>query len=361
MNIVSENLFLTVEQRWEAVSRRDPRADGAFFTAVKTTGIFCRPTCASRTPRRENVLFFENWQDAENAGFRPCKRCQPKNNPGENAQQSAVLAACALIEKAETQPSLESLASAVALSPFHFQRVFKKIVGVSPKQYFLEKRSSRIRENLQQDGRVTDAIYNSGYGSNSRFYSQAMDTLGMSPTNYRKGAEGMQIAYTVSYSYLGWVLVAATTAGVCAIEFGDAPEALEKRVVQRFPGAVLTKGDAVFSKWVADILAYLDSPDRGLDLPIDVQGTAFQRRVWMALKAIPCGTTVSYADLAVKIGNPKAVRAVAHACATNQVAVVIPCHRVVRSDGGLGGYRWGLERKRQLLEHEASLSAGQKS
>jgi AraC family transcriptional regulator of adaptative response/methylated-DNA-[protein]-cysteine methyltransferase len=357
MNTVLENCFLTEDQRWDAVNRRDALADRVFFFAVKTTGVYCRPSCASRPPRRENVLFFESWQEAENAGFRACKRCQPKNNPGETAQQSAILTACEILAQAETQPTLESLASAVGLSPFYFQRLFKKIVGVTPKQYFLEKRSSRIRGYLQQDERVTDAIYHSGYGSNSRFYSQAVNTLGMRPMDYHRGAEGMQIAYAVSQSYLGWVLVAATATGVCAIEFGDAPEALEKRVTQRFPGAVLTQGDAAFSKWVAGILAFLDSPSQGLDLPLDIQGTAFQHRVWMALKAIPCGSTLSYADLAVKIGSPKAVRAVAHACATNRIAVAIPCHRVLRSDGSLGGYRWGVDRKRKLLERESDSSS----
>jgi AraC family transcriptional regulator of adaptative response/methylated-DNA-[protein]-cysteine methyltransferase len=344
--------FNTTDQRWDALVARDQAAERAFFYGVKTTGVFCRPTCASRLPRRENVLFFETTQQAEQAGFRPCKRCRPTDPPEDNLHEQTIIAACKTIEEAENRPSLEDLAAAAGLSPFYFQRLFKKIVGVTPKQYFQEKRSSRVRENLREKERVTDAIYESGYASNSQFYSQAAGALGMKPSEYKQGGKGLPIAYALSQSYLGWVLVAATPTGICAIDFGEQPETLEIRLRQRFPEASLKKDEAAFAGWVAEVLSFLESPGRGLNLPLDIQGTAFQRQVWSALSSIPSGVTASYADIAVKIGSPTAVRAVAQACAANRIAVAIPCHRVIRSDGGLGGYRWGLERKRALLERE---------
>jgi AraC family transcriptional regulator, regulatory protein of adaptative response / methylated-DNA-[protein]-cysteine methyltransferase len=344
--------YITGEQRWQAFASRDKQADGQFFIGVKTTGIFCRVLCPARLPKRENIRFFDTWQEAEAAGFRTCKRCHPKELEPETPHRSAVIHACEILDSAETQPTLEALAKMAGLSPFHFQRVFKGIVGVSPKQYYMEKRSSRIRQNLQQTSRVTDAIYDAGFGSSARFYSQAGDTLGMKPSDFQKGGDGMEISFAISPSYLGLVLVAATVTGVCLIIFGDQPEVLEEELYRRFPKAHLKDADATFKEWVNQVISYLQHPGRDLNLPLDIQGTAFQRRVWAALREIPTGSTASYSEVASRIGNPKAVRAVANACAANHLAVAIPCHRVVRLNGGLGGYHWGLERKHALLEHE---------
>jgi AraC family transcriptional regulator of adaptative response/methylated-DNA-[protein]-cysteine methyltransferase len=338
--------------RWQVLVERDQQAGGGFYYAVKTTGIYCRPTCKSRLPLRENVVFFDTWQEAETAGYRPCKRCRPQDAAENAAHHKSVIDACRMIDESETVPSLENLARTAGLSPFHFQRVFKKVVGITPKQYFMQKRSNKMKNSLEQNRRVLDGIYDAGFGSTSPFYRQATGSLGMKPSDFKKGAAGIAITYSVSQSYLGWVLVAATDVGICAIEFGECPKMLEERLLQRFPQANCNKGDTVFASLVTEVLSYLELPDKDFNLPLDIMGTAFQRRVWMALREIPSGSIVSYADLAKKIGKPSAVRAVANACAANKIAAVIPCHRVVRSDGGLGGYRWGIERKRKLLERE---------
>lgn len=342
----------TEEERWQAFSSRDNQADGQFFIGVKTTGIFCRVLCPARLPKRENILFYDTWQEAAAAGFRACKRCHPTELEPETPHRSAIIRACKILDSAENQPTLVTLAKTAGLSSFHFQRVFKGIVGVTPKQYYMEKRSSRIRQNLQQTNRVTDAIYDAGFGSSARFYSQASDTLGMKPSDFQKGGDGMEISFAISPSYLGLVLVAATATGICLIIFGDRPEVMEKELNRRFPKAHLKDANSTFKDWVNQIISYLQHPGRDLNLPLDIQGTAFQRRVWAALREIPAGSTASYSEVANRIGNPKAVRAVASACAANNLAVAIPCHRVVHSNGGLGGYHWGLERKRALLEHE---------
>lgn len=355
MKPISGNDKSTDDRRWKALVTRDPLTSDAFFYGVTTTGVFCRPTCSSRIPLRKNVRFFETTLDAEQAGFRPCKRCNPTATTESDAHQDAIIRACAIMDKAENQPSLENLAGAVGLSPYYFQRVFKKMVGITPKQYFQEKRAERIRSALQQKETITDTIYHAGYGSSSRFYTQATETLGMMPSDYKKGGGGLTLSYAIHPFYLGWVLVAATDRGICAIDIGDTAEELDQRLKQRFPNASLTRGEVTFSQWVAEVLSYLESPDRQLNLPLDIQGTAFQRRVWMALRSIPCGSTASYAEVAAQIGKPKAVRAVAHACASNQLAVAIPCHRALRSDGTLGGYRWGLDRKRKLLDRESEI------
>jgi AraC family transcriptional regulator, regulatory protein of adaptative response / methylated-DNA-[protein]-cysteine methyltransferase len=348
--------YRSEEERWQAFSTRDRAADGHFFIGVKTTGIFCRVMCPARLPKRENILFFDTWQEAEAAGFRACKRCHPKEENGAQAHIQAVIDACQVLEQAETAPTLESLALTAGLSPFHFQRVFKKLIGISPKQYYMEKRSQRLRENLPGAGRVTDAIYDAGFNSSARFYSQAGETLGMSASTFRKGGRGMEISYTVQPSALGLMLVAATEAGVCLICFGDDPSELEKEVQRRFPHARVVESEPSFGDWVGRVASYVKNPGGSLDLPLDIQGTAFQRRVWAALREIPAGETETYSQVAARIGNPKAVRAVANACADNNLAVAIPCHRVVRTDGGLGGYRWGLKRKRALLEQEKLLA-----
>jgi AraC family transcriptional regulator of adaptative response/methylated-DNA-[protein]-cysteine methyltransferase len=342
----------TEDRYWKALVDRDAGFDGQFFYAVKSTGVYCRPGCKSRQPRRENVLFFETAQAAENAGYRPCKRCSPAGKHPDHERSAAIIEACAIIDQADQPPGLQDLAQAVGLSPYYFQRLFKRIVGISPKDYFEEKRAGRMRANLQNGQPISEAIYDSGFGSNSRLYSQAGDILGMAPSVYRKGGDGLRLRFSVVTTHLGWVLVAASERGICAIDFGESPAALEETLARRFPAATITKDDVDFASWVRKVTAFLESPRTGLDLPLDIQGTAFQRRVWQALKSIPFGSTTSYAEIAVKIGKPKAVRAVAQACAANKIAVAIPCHRVVRSNGDLGGYRWGRERKRKILAME---------
>jgi len=341
------------ETRWNAVVQRDRQADGAFVYGVATTGIYCRPGCPSKLPNRENVRFFDTWEEAERAGFRPCKRCSPSASRPPAPHLEIIRRACRLIEDADEPPTLQALADTVGLSPAYFHRRFKEIVGVTPKQYAVQQRINRMQGTLQASPTVTEAIYASGFASSSRFYADATQTLGMHPSDYRNKGAGIQIRFATVPCYLGWLLVAATAKGICAIIFADTPEDLEKSLQARFPKAEFTKGDSEFTTWVAQVLDFLESPQEGLHLPLDIQGTAFQRRVWAALQEIPVGETASYSDIAARIGNPKASRAVAQACAANPVAVAIPCHRVVRRDGSLGGYRWGKERKRLLLEQEA--------
>jgi len=356
VEIEQNHRYDTFEKRWVAVREKDPDADGQFFFAVKTTRIYCQPTCASRLPNPANVDFFLTAQAAEAAGFRPCKRCRPDQPPERSEQAERIVQACAIIAQADTCPSLQTLAQSVGLSPFYFQRLFHRLVGLTPKQYFAQKRAERVRAALSNGETVTEALYNAGYGSSAQFYSQAAGTLGMKPGQYRNGGQGTEIRYAIQPCFLGWVLIAATQTGLCAIEFGDHPEDLEQALKERFPGADYLGEDPVFTGWVKDVLTFLEQPDRGLNLPLDIQGTAFQRKVWMALQAIPSGARVSYTEIARRIGQPKATRAVAQACARNRLAVAIPCHRVVRENGGLGGYRWGIDRKRQLLERERERS-----
>lgn len=340
----------TSEVCWQAVVGRNKQADGSFVYAVRTTGVYCRPSCASRQPNRGNVAFFAGAAEAEHAGFRPCKRCQPHVAASLNRHIEAIAQACTIIEQAEATPKLDALAEAVNLSPYHFHRLFKQTIGVTPRQYALNKQMHRVQERLQQDGTVTEAIFNAGFASSSSFYERT-EALGMAPSTYRKGAQGEHIHYAIASSSLGWVLVAATERGICTIDFADEPAPLHERLHARFSQAALT-GDPAFADWVAQVVAFVEVPQRGLDLPLDIQGTAFQQRVWSALRAIPVGTTASYTEIAQQIGSPTAARAVATACAANTLAVAVPCHRVVRGDGGLSGYRWGIERKRALLEQE---------
>lgn len=354
MEKTGAKVFLSDDDRWEALRKRDLRAYGAFVYGVLTTGVYCRPACASRLPNRENVRFFGNSRDAEQAGFRPCRRCRPEAPEGEQPPVRTVLEACKRIDEAAEPPSLKELATAACLSVFHFQRLFKKIVGVTPKQYAIEKRANRIRERLTKGATVTEAMYDAGFGSSSRFYEKATSTLGMKPTTYKNGAQDVLIRFAVVPCFLGLVLVAATERGICAIDFGDTAKSLEENLRRRFPKAVFQDPDPQFAATIGEVLAFLENPRPGrLGLPLDVQGTAFQRRVWLTLQQIPAGDTVSYAEVASRVGKPKAARATARACAANPLAVAIPCHRVVRGDGQLGGYRWGLERKRVLLERES--------
>ncbi len=341
---------------WEAVKRRDRTADGAFWDSVRTTGVYCRPSCGARLPRRENVAFHASPAAAESAGFRPCKRCRPTEVAPAERQAQSVAQACRLIERAEEMPSLAVLAARAGMSRFHFHRVFKAVTGVTPKAYAHAHRARRVRAGLAEDaaGSVTAAIYDAGFNSSSRFYAAAPALLGMTPKRFRAGGEGAAIRFAVGQCSLGSILVAATERGICAISLGDDPEMLLRDLQDRFPRAQFIGGDAAFERLVAQVVGFVEAPAQGLDLPLDVRGTAFQQKVWQALKKIPPGSTASYTEIARRIGRPQAVRAVAAACASNAIAVAIPCHRVVRVDGNLAGYRWGIARKRALLSREAT-------
>ncbi len=342
------------EERWQAVKRRDPAFDGKFLFAVRTTGIYCRPSCASRPAKRENVSFFETGAAAERAGYRACKRCRPDKLGAPDPQLEAVKRACARIEQAEEAPKLAELAASAGLSPYHFHRVFKAITGVTPKAYAAQTRAGRAADGLRTAETVTDAIYDAGFNSSSRFYESTDARLGMTPGAVRRGGAGAVIRFAVGQASLGAVLVAATDKGVCAILLGDDPEALVRDLQDRFPRADFEGGDAEFERMVAQVVGLVEAPGQRLDLPLDIRGTAFQEQVWQALRAIPPGRTATYAEIARAVGRPKAVRAVASACAANPLAVAIPCHRVVRTDGDVSGYRWGVERKRALIAREAA-------
>ena len=341
------------QARWAAVVARDSRADDQFFYSVRTTGVYCRPSCAARLARRENVAFHLSTAAATAAGFRPCKRCQPDQLPRAVRHAALVASACRLLDSAEQTPDLSALAAGAGLSVFHFHRVFKNIAGVTPKAYGDARRAARVRCGLEAGDSVTQVVYDAGFNSNGRFYEAAPRTLGMRPARFRAGGRGETIRFAVGQCSLGAILVAATARGICTIELGDDPAQLLHDFEARFSAATLAGGDAEFEHWVAQVVGFVEQPSLGLDLPLDLRGTVFQARVWQALCAIPAGHTASYADVAARIGAPRAMRAVAQACAANPVAVAIPCHRVVRHDGGLSGYRWGVERKRALLEREA--------
>src|ERR1700728_2033622 len=342
------------EERWQAVKRRDPAFDGKFLFAVGTTGIYCRPSCASRPAKRENVSFFPTGSEAEKAGYRACKRWRPVTLGAPDPQIEAVSHACARIEQAEEAPKLAELAAGAGLSPYHFHRVFKAITGVTPKAYAAETRARRAADKLRTAETVTEAIYDAGFNSSSRFYESTEARLGMTPSAVRRGGAGARIRFAVGQASLGAVLVAATDRGVCAILLGDDPEALVRDLQDRFPHAEFEGGDPGFERMVAEVVGLVEAPGQRLDLPLDIRGTAFQQRVWAALSAIPSGKTATYGEIARAIGQPKAVRAVAQACGANPLAIAIPCHRVVRSDGDLSRYRWGVERKRKLIDREAA-------
>ncbi|HVV42747.1 MAG TPA: bifunctional DNA-binding transcriptional regulator/O6-methylguanine-DNA methyltransferase Ada [Nitrobacter sp.] len=346
--------FTTDEQRYAAIRRHDPAAEGAFFTCVKTTGIYCQPTCTARLPKRENVRFAATRAEAEALGFRACKRCRPDLPPAADRKATAVAAAVRLIEGSEEMPSLADLAAASGMSPFHFHRSFKAATGVTPRAYAAQRRSERVRGELVRRETVTEAIYGAGFNSNGRFYARSTEMLGMTPKRFRAGGAGETIRFALGQCSLGGLLVAATEKGIASIMLGDDPDALLRELQDRFPKARLVGGDAAFEQWVAKVVGLVEAPQVGLDLPLDIRGTAFQQRVWEALRKIPAGSTATYAEIAEAIGAPKAVRAVAQACGANPVAVAIPCHRVVRSDGALSGYHWGVARKRALLDREAS-------
>jgi len=342
-----------LDPRWQTVLRRDKEADGTFVYAVRSTGVYCRPSCASRRANPENVSFFPSPEAAEAQGFRPCLRCHPRGQSPAEASAALIAAACRMIEESEEMPTTEALARRIGLSPFHFHRQFKALTGMTPRGYGAAHRGGRLREALAAGASVTAAIQEAGFGSASRFYEAADSVIGMSPSAFRKGGAEAEIRFALAQCSLGAILVASTEKGLCAISLGDEPEPLLIELQNRFPQARLIGGDAAFEALVARVVAFVEAPGTGLDLPLDIRGTVFQQRVWQALRDIRAGETVSYAELAARIGDPKAVRAVAGACAANTLAVAIPCHRVVRSDGAISGYRWGIARKREILDREA--------
>ncbi|NRF65733.1 bifunctional DNA-binding transcriptional regulator/O6-methylguanine-DNA methyltransferase Ada [Aquincola sp. S2] len=359
LNPRAAELAAVVERdpRWAAVRSRDAAADGRFVYSVRTTGVYCRPSCPARAARPENIAFHADPSAAEAAGFRPCKRCRP-DGVSIAAQQAAIIAAlCRHIEASEQAPTLDALAARAGWSPYHLHRVFKAITGLTPRAYAAAQRAGRMRQQLQSGARVTDALYDAGYGSGGHFYAEADRQLGMTPGRYRAGGADSVIRFALGECSLGAILVAQSERGICAITLGDDPDTLLRELQDHFPRARLIGGDRAFETLVARVVGFVEAPRLGLDLPLDVRGTAFQQRVWQALRDIPAGRTASYAEIAERIGAPKAVRAVAQACAANALAVAIPCHRVVRRDGALSGYRWGVERKQALLEREGSAAA----
>jgi AraC family transcriptional regulator of adaptative response/methylated-DNA-[protein]-cysteine methyltransferase len=347
------NMATTVENKWwNAVLARDSGHDGEFFFAVTSTGVYCRPSCPAKRPRRENVAFFRRPEDAEKAGFRACLRCRPKS-ASRNPQADVVKKICRYIEQHLDEPvTLEHLGSAFGMSPFHLQRTFKKAVGITPRAYADSCRMKLLKQNLQTGKSVTHSLYDAGYSSSSRLYERTASQLGMTPDKYRRGAVAAAIRYTFADSPLGRMLVAATDKGICAIQFADTDGELTEGLKREFPFAVRKRDDESMQSWTKTLLGQMEGHKLNASLPLDIQATAFQRRVWTHLQSLPFGTTQSYAKVAKEIGQPTAARAVARACATNPVAVAIPCHRVVREDGGMGGYRWGIQRKESLLQLE---------
>ncbi|MFN4281163.1 MAG: bifunctional DNA-binding transcriptional regulator/O6-methylguanine-DNA methyltransferase Ada [Alphaproteobacteria bacterium] len=345
------------DPRWRAVRTRDAAADGRFFYSVKTTGVYCRPSCASRAANPKNVRFHATAAAAEAAGFRPCKRCKPDEAPAAAKRSASIARACRSIARAvaagEPPPNLDALASAAKLSRYHFHRLFKAETGVTPRDYAAATRAERLRAALPAAASVTAALYDAGFNASSRFYEQADGLIGMTPSAYRQGGKDADIAFAIGRCSLGALLVAVTARGVCAIALGDDAAELERELRARFPKARLAPGGKSLARRLAQIVRLIEQPSRGLDLPLDVRGTAFQQRVWRALRDIPPGESASYAEIAKRIGAPKAARAVGSACGANAIAVVIPCHRAVRLDGSLSDYRWGVARKRALLEREA--------
>jgi AraC family transcriptional regulator of adaptative response/methylated-DNA-[protein]-cysteine methyltransferase len=352
MDRVSKEEWQDERRRWAAVQNRDLRADQMFVFAVRSTGIYCRPSCPARRPKRENVIFYSSAEAAEKAGFRPCRRCRPRELSTTAAIARRV---CAIIEdRLPEQMDLEALGLEVGMSPFHLQRVFKRALGISPRDYADVCRFGNLKRNLKQHSSVTDALYAAGYGSSSRAYERTGSRLGMTPGRYRRGGERTRIHYAVVGCALGRLLVAATEKGLCAVSIGDRDSELEGALRAEFPSAEIRPDLKKLKAWTRALRQHVRDTRRRLDLPLDVQATAFQWRVWKALREIPCGQTRSYSEVARSISKPKAVRAVARACAANPVALLTPCHRVVRQDGTLGGYRWGPKRKRALLEQEST-------
>ena len=340
------------DARWPAVLARRTDCDGQFWYGVRTTGVYCRPSCGARTPRPENVSFHTTQAAAVAAGFRPCRRCRPERSSLADLHASLITAACRLLDEPEANESLTEVARKLGLSPFHFQRLFKSALGLSPRAYAEARRLSRLGTGLRSASSVAAAMFDAGFGSSSRAYALSAKSLGMAPTTYRAGAPGLRLSFATGRCALGVVLVARSPRGLCAILLGDDAATLEAELAARFPRAERVAEDEALTEALAQVIAMMAEPQRSLDLPLDIQGTAFQQRVWDALRRIPAGETRSYAQVARDIDRPGAERAVANACGANPLAVAIPCHRVVRTDGGLGGYRWGIARKQALLEEE---------
>jgi AraC family transcriptional regulator, regulatory protein of adaptative response / methylated-DNA-[protein]-cysteine methyltransferase len=360
MNAARSNnnaLPVAEDPRWARVVARDKSADGYFWYSVLTTGVYCRPPCPSRTASPKNVQLHDTLESARATGFRPCKRCNPEGLSLETEKAGLVAKACRIIEESEEEPSLEELAKAVGRSTSYFHRVFKATTGLTPKDYSSAHRAKRVRDGLASGSTVTEAIYDAGYNSSGRFYEKSTGMLGMTPSQYRSGGADEEIKFAVGQTTLGAILVASSKRGVASILLGNDPDELVRNLQDRFPKARLIGADRDYEALVAQVVGFVESPKVGLDLPLDVRGTAFQQRVWQALREIPAGATVSYAEIARRIGSPKAVRAVAGACFANNLAVAIPCHRVIRHDGALSGYAWGVDRKRVLLVREATQAA----
>lgn len=347
------------DERWIAVMNR--KRDEGFVYAVRSTGIYCRPSCPSRRPQRRHVVFFDKAQTAEQNGFRACRRCRPKSETGADPAQDLAKRACAYIDsRVDGPPSLAELGAALGQSPFHVQRTFKRVMGISPRAYADARRMARLKARLKDGDSIAGALYEVGYGSSSRLYEQAGTQLGMTPGAYRKGGAGANIAYTIVPSALGRLLVAATARGVAYVALGDRDAPLTSLLRREYPAARLTRDDAALGSYVRPLLTYLAGREAALDLPVDVRATAFQRKVWEALRAIPAGETRTYKEIARSIGAPKAMRAVGSACARNPVSLIVPCHRAIREDGALGGYAWGLKRKEKLLAGEQKRAQGRR-
>ncbi len=345
------------DPRWARIVARDKTADGHLWYSVSTTGVYCRPSCPSRVANPKNVQLHDSLESAKATGFRPCKRCNPDGPPIEAENAALVAKACRIIEESEEEPSLETLAAAVGRSASYFHRMFKATTGLTPKDYAAAHRARKVRQELTSGGSVTEAIYDAGFNSSGRFYEKSNDMLGMTPSQYRAGGMNEEIKFAVGQTSLGAILVASSKKGVAAILLGDDPDELLRNLQDRFPRAHLVGADRDYEALVARVVGFVEAPRIGLDLPLDIRGTAFQQRVWQALREIPAGATVAYAEIARRVGAPKAVRAVAGACAANNLAVAIPCHRVIRNDGSLSGYAWGVERKRALIDREISPDA----
>ena len=344
--------MLNEQECWTALIGRDRGVDGVFVYAVRTTGIYCRPGCGSRPPRRDNVAFYPTPAAAEAAGFRACKRCRPNEGSMAERHVAAVGRSCALIRASDTLPNLDELASAAGISRFHFHRVFKQVTGATPREWGKAHRLDRFADRLDAGAPVADAVYAAGFGASSRAYAAAANGLGMTPGARRRGAGGETICYAVVSTWLGWALVAATARGICMTALGDDRAALGVELRRRFPAAELIAADDALAGWAERVVRFITRPSEQLDLPLDIRGTAFQAQVWRALQKIPPGRTATYSEIAAALGRPTAVRAVAQACASNKLAVLVPCHRVVRRDGDISGYRWGVERKRALIARE---------
>lgn len=352
MSSLENSPFSTDAAKWEAVCRRDPAADGVFFYSVRTTGVYCRPSCGARLARLEHVAFFLTASHAERAGFRPCRRCLPHLPPRSEREASMVAEACRFIESSEEIPGLAEMSAHAGVSPHHFHRIFKRVTGVTPKSYAAAHRQAVVQKGLGRGVGITEAMYGAGFNSSARFYETAPEMFGMTPSAYRKGGEGETVWHAEGRCSLGCVLVAATKRGVCAILLGEDSQTLLADLKARFAKATIVDAEPSFGIWVDAVVRFVDDPAAGFGLPLDIRGTAFQRRVWEALRSIPPGKTVTYSELAKQLGNPRAVRAVAGACGANSLAIAIPCHRAIAANGALAGYRWGIDRKRKLLDRE---------